>query len=161
MGGDVVGNINPAAVVDRQTRFLLPIKGRPLSAERASHDRAPDSPCPPKRTTKEQTQTTESLPPQNGDAFDNFQPTPEVVAMACELGVGDFETLLENWKDWHRANGKPLPADANASLRLWVRRQTKYSGGGSLPRSRPGRSPPKRPRSNMVQSALDRARRSL
>src|SRR5207248_8780820 len=94
------------------------------------------------------------------DVFGKFRPTPEVIEMAGDLGVGDFEMVLENWEDWHRANGKPFPVDPNAALRPWIRREARYSESRGSPSSRPGVSRPKRPRSILLQGALNRAKGS-
>jgi hypothetical protein len=154
-----------------QRSFLMPVDGGAspknssvsTSDHPTSHDGSADIPCRPRADIKEQTIRTESISPQGGgtfDAFEKFRPTLEVIDMAGELGVRDFEMVREDWKDWHRANGKPFPADPNASLRLWIRREAKYSGSRGSPSSRPGVSRPKRPRSSLVQGALSRARGS-
>ena len=128
-----------------------------------SHGGSADIPCRPRTDIKEQNHKNRIyLYSGRGhlDAFEKFRPTLEVIDMAGELGVADLEMILENWKDWHRANGKPFPADPNASLRPWIRREAKYSGSRGSPSSRPGVSRPKRPRSSLVQGALNRAKGS-
>ena len=171
VGGETIAESKQQPAAIRQRSFLMPIDGEaspknssvPTSDHPTSHDGSADIPCRSRADIKEQTIRTKSISPQCGgsfDAFEKFRPSPEIIDMAGELGIGDFEMVLENWKDWHRANGKPFPADPNASLRPWIRREAKYSGSRGLPSSRPVVSRPKRPRSSLVQGALNRARGS-
>jgi hypothetical protein len=171
VGGGTIAESKQQPAAIRQRSFLMPIDGEaslknssvPTSDHPTSHDGSADIPCRSRADIKEQTIRTESISPQSGgtfDVFEKFRPTPEVIEMAGELGVRDFEMVLENWKDWHRANGKPFPVDPNASLRPWIRREAKYSGSRGPLSSRPGVPRPKRPRSSLVQGALNRAKGS-
>jgi DNA-binding transcriptional ArsR family regulator len=169
-GGETIAESEQQPPI-RQRSFLMPIGGGAspktssvsTSDNPTSHGGSADIPCRPRTDIKEQTIRTEFISTQGEgtfDAFEKFRPTLEVIDMAGELGVADLEMILENWKDWHRANGKPFPADPNASLRPWIRREAKYSGSRGPLSSRPGISRPKRPCSSLVQGALNRARGS-
>lgn len=171
VGGETIAESEQQPAPIRQRSFLMPIDGEaspknssvPTSDHPTSHDGSADIPCRSRADIKEQTIRTESISPQCGgsfDAFEKFRPTPEIIDMAGELEIGDFEMVLENWKDWHRANGKPFPVDPNASLRPWIRREARYSESRGSPSSRPGVSRPKRHRSSLLQGALNRAKGS-
>jgi DNA-binding transcriptional ArsR family regulator len=167
VGGETIADSEQQSAAVRQQSFLMPIDGGvspencgvPTSDHPTSHDGSADIPCRPKADIKEQTIRTESISPQGGDifdAFEKFRPSVEVIDMAGQLGVGDFEMVLENWKDWHRAAGKPFPADPDASLRRWIRNEHRYSRNRGPPR--PTTKSSKRAGSGLVESALNRAR---
>jgi hypothetical protein len=78
---------------------------------------------------------TALLLPLNGmkaagsDLFEAFRAPPEILAMAQGLGIDDVNNVVEDWKDWHRKDNKPYPANPVASLRRWVRNERRFASG--------------------------------
>ena len=80
------------------------------------------------------------------DPFEVFRAPPEIVAIAQDLGIDDVDSVVEDWKDWHRKDNKPYPANPDASLRRWVRNQPRFARGS-----------PKSGRSSLMKAALEEA----
>jgi hypothetical protein len=98
---------------------------------------------------------TELLLPLNGtkqpsaagsDPIEAFLVPPEIVAIARGLGIDDIDSVVENWKDWHRKDNKPCPANLDASLRRWVRNELRFVRGS-----------PKSGRSSLMKAVLEEA----
>jgi hypothetical protein len=91
-------------------------------------------------------------------ALDGYQPRLEDVAWAHEKGIEDFDDVLEDWKDWLRGEGKAFPADPDASLRRWIRKEKRIRES-SPKRCRKakviGSSAPPCARSTLIETALD------
>jgi hypothetical protein len=153
---------------DYQVSLLFPVDGKAapkksksgMPDQPTSHVGPTDIPCRPITDIhKEHTRRTDSPSPAGTSGFDHFaefQPAPEIIAIAQELGI-DEHKLIEDWKDWHRAHGKPFPVDPDASLRRWARKQPQFSDGRGPLRSQT-KSPKWSDRSSLIESALNRAR---
>jgi hypothetical protein len=151
-----------------QPSLLFPVDGKAapkksnsgMPDQPTSHVGRTDIPCRPITDIhKEHTRRTDSPSSAGGsgfDRFEEFQAAPEIIAMARELGI-DEHKLIADWKDWHRAYGKPFPVDPDASLRLWARKQPQFSEARGPLRSQT-KSPKSSDRSSLVESALNRAR---
>jgi hypothetical protein len=67
------------------------------------------------------------------DPFDTFQPGPDIFRLAQTVGVENVDMVICQWKDWHRKDKKPYPADAQASLRRWISNEPRFARQRSRP----------------------------
>lgn len=137
---------------------VFPPKEVPRAAMGHCHPRQDATAAGGNQTDQGTDQRTPPVGREHLRAFDGYQPRLEVVAWAHEKGIEDFDDVLEDWKDWLRGEGKAFPADPDASLRRWVRKEKRIRES-SRKRCRKakviGSSAPPCARSTLIETALD------
>jgi Helix-turn-helix domain len=72
--------------------------------------------------------------PSTLDPFEAYRPPLELVSLARDLGIGDIDEVLDDWRDWHRKESKPFPAKPYFSFRRWIRKERHFARNRGSPR---------------------------